>query len=427
MRKGLLIISVLLLATGLAGCGGNNNKALTNPSQLVAGKIYVEHTDENGEHTYEPLYFPSKGTADNSQVDKPDDERMFFLTDEMMDKIPTFSAVSDKLVAKHSKDFIETQTFERYEYMGYSLGMQGLQSLESGRLKVSLKDEDNNYCPGSDVENTLSKMKNTDSEYVTLDSIGGTLLRTIDADGKSTDILTRAGTIKGLMAHQPYQCDIYTGTEYTSCRFLADYQILCSMDVTTSLDYMFDSVESLMDINVPSFFHTGFYLVDGVGLMRYVPEGVTIAADTDYNIENDAEAQSNVFTYTIANNASYEEFKKSGKFVSTGGYPASDYRSTNPEEYVERTVNIDKKGYATVVATVSDVTNTVSVTEKVPEMKIVLVTSWGSAYTLEKDADNPNIYKGTFYCYMPGDVALRCYGPAGRAVSFKSSVETVGE
>lgn len=420
MRKRIIICSVtVIMAFALISCGRKNkpvNDGVTTLDEIQSGVVYIERPNA----TYDRLYFPSKGTVDYGDVpDTPENSRMFWLTEDNMKSVPVFRQGTDKLVIYNSGNFEELQHFERYEYLGYTIGLRNLSRLDSGRIIIPIDPDDKSTCIGSDCDELINLYNEDNLTYVTLEKLGDKSLRVMDSQGKPTNLFTRAGTLKGLTANEKWQADIYAGTKYRKYTFTSNLQVLCSMDISATLDYRFNNSKNTIEVNVPTFFHTGFYNVDGQGFMLYVPKGVELTDNTDYNVDNDATGSANVYTFSLADNDAYNEYKESGKFVSTGGVESETDAITN-DTYVEKTFKLEKPGYATLLAKVTEPDSYEGVQ---PTLSIVIVTPWGDTYQMRPTEDNPTLYTVSYYAHIAGEQCVRYYGLGGRGIQFSHTIQ----
>ena len=80
--------------------------------------------------------------------------------------------------------------------------------------------------------------------------------------------------------------NIYEGTVYHKEKFRADVHVFGSMEVTDTTDYAFEKNSNVINIQIPDFFNTGYYCINGQGLFRYIASGEYYSDSTQFNIEN---------------------------------------------------------------------------------------------------------------------------------------------
>ena len=416
-KKVLLLFSLALIASSmlLSGCKSKKEKEEeykrlhkddpTTLAQMNDKQIYILRQDG----TCQPLYF-GPATFNQGSTEDPADERFFYLKDEEFMKIPTFNAETDKLIMKSSGTFSEDFSFERFEYLGYTIGLVNPKSKDSGRVSISINPSDKTTLPGTDTSKLLELYKKDTLESLTIDSLGGRTLKALDASGNIIELTNRTGTFKDLDPNARYEAKIYAGTKKYDYIFVSNIQILASMDRTTTLNYEYDDTNNFVEISIPHSFHVGFYTVNGQGLMRYVPSGYRLTANTDYNIPNDNSKEVNAFTYTISDGDKYKEYQSTGKFIDTGGEEV--YQNTSAmtaDQYIERTFTIENRGYYHVEVEVS------APRANDPNLSIIVITPAGEKHQLVRDKSNPYLYTTNFYAHITGSQCIRYYGIGMRA------------
>lgn len=283
-KKILFVLAVVTTLT-VAGCGNGkiDNK---NPVQqsyldsLEKDKYYVRHSN----NSCEQVYFGNATFDEGETTDSVNDERVMWYRDDFS-KIPTLYA-GDSLIYCTDEELTETFNFERFEDFGYSIGLCGLTPTESGRYSVSTDPDDCNTYPGGDTDILL----NFNNDTVIIDTLGGKELRVPAVTEKGKEIgspLTRCKSIKGLKQGISYEAEVYEGTKRSRYTFKADVRILGSMEDEETTDYSFEN-EKIMNIKIPTSFHSGYYLINGMGLFRYV-NGTSYDSSTDFNIPNHQE------------------------------------------------------------------------------------------------------------------------------------------
>ena len=96
-----------------------------------------------------------------------------------------------------------------------------------------------------------------------LDKVGGVLV--------TEENVSDGGTVLGLTKDAQYVCEFYTGTYYQDFVLPANIHSFGSMEQFVSYDYEFLH-SNCIKINIPEYFKSGYYFVQGVGLFRYVSE-----------------------------------------------------------------------------------------------------------------------------------------------------------
>lgn len=219
--------------------------------------------------TYYQLYV-GNANFNVSKSSNPDIKKTLWFMDDF-DMIPTMYK-GDQLVFKTSQALTEKVYIERFEYAGYTIGISGLTKTASGRYSLSLEAADKTINPKSDA----MQLADLNTQVVIIDRFGGAYLRSGNVSG--------GGCILGLSKGKVYAADVYVGTYLHDMRFTADTIALTSMEAEVSVDYDFLQSQ-LISIKIPENYNSGYYLINGYGVVRYV-NGSAYNEDTDFNIPN---------------------------------------------------------------------------------------------------------------------------------------------
>ena len=278
MKKPLLAV-MLAVSILLSGCGGliretGNAGPETTDIDIVKkmeevedGGFYILRND-----SYERLYAYDANydrTDKEKQGDTDSQKTLWYRED--WSKVPTMYK-GDKLIYKTSQNLDETFSLERFEYVGYTVGISNLKRTASGRYSFTKSAEENNINQKSDAK----QLETIPTETGIIDKIGGAFLR----DGN----ISSGGCIIGLEKDKMYKAEVYAGTFLQEFNLTADTIALTSMEYYETVDYSFMQSQ-LLEIHFPEHFNSGYYLVDGYGLVRYV-NGTSYDKDTDFNIPN---------------------------------------------------------------------------------------------------------------------------------------------
>ena len=284
------IISTALLVGTLTACGEPTNTAgaitgdkKSYTSNLEDGVYYVRDKDNN----CTPVYFGNATFEEGSVSTTPSDDRVLWYKEDF-EKIPTLYK-GDSLIMFTKSEIEERMVFERFELYNPTIGICGMEELKSGRYKIFTNSEKKCTYPYGDTDEILK----LDNSSVILESIGGRGIRQADESDPTKTFLTRSGTILGLKKGDSYNVDIYEGTIRHSYVFTADVIPLGSMEVTETYDYEFET-DNLINIKIPEFFNTGYYMINGKGLFRYV-NGSAYDGTTVFNTANEAPNDGTVF------------------------------------------------------------------------------------------------------------------------------------
>ena len=96
-----------------------------------------------------------------------------------------------------------------------------------------------------------------------LDKVGG-------MDVNETSV-SDGGTVEGLKKDKSYLCEFYTGTFYQDFKLKANIHAFGSLERFVCHDYTFLHANCIR-IEIPEWFKSGYYYVQGCGLFRYVSD-----------------------------------------------------------------------------------------------------------------------------------------------------------
>ena len=273
-----LLVSVIGMSM-LTGCAGLEEKTTEKEEQTFDIKKVVKGLDDGGYYVVhnnvpKKIYF-GNATYDEGSIttsvdpDAETDRAMWYTED--YKKIPTMYD-GDVLIYYSTEELAEEFNFERYEDLGKTVGVSGLKKTKSGRYKFEVSENSKFVYPNHDT----SKLLNFSQESVILDEIGGQSIR--------EDNISRCGSIYGLPADKTFKCKVYGGTEVTNMNFKSDVRAFASYQDYVSNDYTFLST-NIIKVNIPEWFNTGYYCLDGEGMFRYVI-GDKYDKKTDFNVLN---------------------------------------------------------------------------------------------------------------------------------------------
>ncbi len=339
IRKILLITFIIMTALLLPGCGlrrktkvatdtdAEENEVYSSMNELKDDHYYILHEDK-----YYPVYLKNASfeveELEKRKFNKTDEQRSLFFNDDW-DKIPTMYQ-GDQLIYYTSQNLNEEFGFERYEYVGYSLGICNLKRTESGRYELNVDKESNKknvfyIDPDSDA-NRLFEMNQS---RIIIDNIGGAQLRSGN--------ISRGGVIIGLEKNRSYATDVYGGSKLKKYILQADTQILTSMESYKTTDYSFLR-SKILKINIPLYFNNGYYMINGHGVFRYV-KGNKYTAKTDFNIPNEVPEEEKEQEYSKEKVASSKNVIKENftineetdvEIIFTWGKADGDYELADP-------------------------------------------------------------------------------------------------
>lgn len=286
------ILSVLLASTLIAsslllsGCTGrgkekNNIEDLTDDGtiqtqtstmgvtkveELVSGSYYVLH---NG--TYYPLVYYVNNFEDAPGNSVKTSRQAYFTTANEI-QIPTlFLGQEDKLVYYSTDTLLDYMVWERFEDLGYTIGVHELQQMTNGRYYLNVaEDEDECIIPDSE----LYSIYDLGVDFVLLDKIGGVDIN--DENG-----MVENGLIKGGVKSTEYDLEVYCGTLYKHFTTTFNIHAFQAMELFASVKYK-TMQEYIYEIEIPSYFVDGYYYLNNGGMVRIVT-GDRYSEMTEFN------------------------------------------------------------------------------------------------------------------------------------------------
>lgn len=263
MKKTKLVLAITAVCMLLTAC--NNpldllkkeekpvEYALTPvPSdQLSENMFYVKNGDQ---------FFPVR----MGQTNIPEDDLIAkeanpsriisFTKDDVM--IPTL--YKDDSLVYYTTASVPSFTWERMKDYGYTIGMYNLKEAESGKVQFVVGESKTDHNSAA-----FAGLANIDigNSVVVLDKVGGQSL--------SADRLSDCGSIDGLKADEMANIDLYIGTQHYTIESTVDTHVLASMELYQTNEYNL-LPEGYASVKIPDYFLSGYYFINGVGVVRYV-------------------------------------------------------------------------------------------------------------------------------------------------------------
>lgn len=309
MRKKILKIvsltlSIVTLTGMLAGCGGSledeipvtplteklyaegdvdfqesklgiysGDKDVT--SKMKNGCYYVYHDEYFYPVTYDWINYEGLGLGEGPS---PELKTAVFDSTSVVN-VPTLFE-GDKLFYFSTTGVYDYTTLERFKEIGWSLGINNLQSNATGRVFFEPGED---LTSGIESGNMLTlelqniydfvanENKASDGKFM-IDKVGGVQITDKNVDN---------GILAGLEKGKAYDLEIYSGTEFmhysasATVLYLKSYETYAIWECTPLQDYLYE-------IKFPDYLKTGYYDVGGQGFMRVV-RGNMYNEKTDYN------------------------------------------------------------------------------------------------------------------------------------------------
>ncbi|SCW50704.1 hypothetical protein SAMN02910400_01045 [Lachnospiraceae bacterium C10] len=290
-RKILLIIVIVVIVLAVAGVvatflgidlfatvSGEASKqpdSYSSVDALKSGKAYVWHHDGGDiekdlkKGADESIFFTCitgdynfKNEELGEEIEYP---RSIWVSSDTDNRIPTVT-YKDKLIYVSSTEVPQEIVFERFADYGYSIGISNMEADMGGHYYITFADvDDDDYKYFIDLNSDASQL--TELTAITrlyLDKVGDVKV--------DEEHVSDGGTVMGLKKDKAYTCEFYTGTYYQDFNLTANIHCFGSMERFINYDYEFMHSNFIV-IDIPEYFKSGYYFVNGVGLFRYVSDG----------------------------------------------------------------------------------------------------------------------------------------------------------
>lgn len=357
-----------LLATDEESEGDNVALQVFTTEGLESGNFYIRHKN----NSCEPLYLGEvtfEGVANT-----PDNSRVCWFKEDF-ENIPTLYE-GESLILYSETAFEEKFTLERFEDLGYTIGIRGIEISDAGHYKVSTQTEDKCTYPGGDTDDLLQ----TSNQYVILQKINGSELK-LEPGTKLEDVvddleinktagedetkkvnskqsgLTRCGTL-ALSPFTKYEVVSFDGTIKSTHKYVSDVHVFGSMEIQTTLDFTYEDT-NVIKINLPAYYNEGYYVINGVGMFRYLKNNYSeeefINSPELFNIPNAIESDllasddgmtSITEERTITTPEEYENMSESEKREDVGTNMKKT--TSTPTEGVKSTFEVTEPGEITI-------------------------------------------------------------------------------
>ena len=278
-RAAAIAAAACLAAASMTGCSvfdrthGYNDREYavtveTKESRLEDGCFYVIKNDG----TYHRLYIGETSFGGSLAASAASPKRVAWFGKDS-DRVPTMYR-GESIAYRSSAEFSEAFQVERFEDTGYTIGICGMKESGTGRYKFSTDPENMQI----DMNASTGILYRLGDHTATMDRIGDIELRKGN--------ISRAGTVVGLERGKTYATEVYIGTDVIRYSFVADVRAFVSSDLCVLSDFSYMQGNTI-SISFPDWFHSGYYLVGGYGIVRYVASSREFSEDMDMNIPND--------------------------------------------------------------------------------------------------------------------------------------------
>lgn len=166
---------------------------------------------------------------------------------------------------------LKSMCLERYEDIGYSFGVYGGRIGSDNYYHMSTSD---NTIAGSNINTLLLQAESDEIRLVSID------------DKPIKDMVDKdSGLIVGLKKNENYAVELYAGTQYYRTTIMSDVHFLRAFEVFNyGQEQISDTTHGYMCFNTPENLKSGYYNVNGTGLMLYhAYEKGTVVENEDFN------------------------------------------------------------------------------------------------------------------------------------------------
>ena len=284
MRKVALILLMAVIMGTLSGCGlfetfaGANKDDVYEYSdvyELKSGKAYVWNPagdetiyDDIAKVNSKPVFFRvhlGDYNFKNEELTETSEHPRTIWMDAVNDKrLPTVTS-RDALIYISDTQVPDSIVFERFGDYGYTIGVANLIADGGDHYYLPYAvDDDAEFEYYIDMESDAAQL----GEFTTITKL---YLDKVGDIKVNKDSVTDGGTVAGLTKGEQYVCEFYTGTYYQDYLLTADIHTFCSLERFVSYDFEFLH-SNCISITIPDYFKSGYYMVNGVGLFRYVAD-----------------------------------------------------------------------------------------------------------------------------------------------------------
>lgn len=264
-------------------------------STLKNGSVYVYHGDGNFEEDVQNKETSGvfeecgKGTLtfqikSDYKTSGSDSSRVIWLSSKEEGLVPVLDAnKGDKLVfCSKSASVLLPISIERFYDGGYTIGFSNLEYDDGGHVYVHFNTKEpasqlKYVNPKSDASAISEVTQGYDSGILYIDKIGDTEI--------SYKNLTANGTLSGLEKDKSYLTQMYTGTIYQDFVFTADHRVFTGVknEFFKWTEYRFLH-SNIAEVLLPDFLKTGYYFINGTGMIHYIAKGDTVESPVNVPI-----------------------------------------------------------------------------------------------------------------------------------------------
>ena len=284
MRKIVMVLLPVVVMVTLSGCGlfktfggstSDEGYEYSDVYDLKSGRAYVwnaagnetiydDIAKVNDESVFFRVHLGDYNFKGEELTEMTEHPRTIWMNEKNDKRLPTVTS-RDALIYISDTQVPDSIVFERFGDYGYTIGVANL--IADGG--------DHYYLPYAVDDETQYKyyldMKSDASQLGDFSTITKLYLDKVGDIKVNKESVTDGGTVAGLKKGEEYVCEFYTGTFYQDYLLKADIHTFCSLE--RFISYEFEFLHSnCIAITIPDYFKSGYYVVNGVGLFRYVAD-----------------------------------------------------------------------------------------------------------------------------------------------------------
>jgi len=263
-----VIVIIGLKSETITSIKEKSETTIEDMNDLESDYYYVLENDFYKKASIKDYTFEGKEINEDGSSDRA----IFF--DIESEDIPTVTS-NNPLLFISKTTIPEEFVFERFRDDGISIGLANLIKDESNHYFFPIVDkETDDYKSYVDMKSDVSSVTKLDTSRLYIDQVGDMKV--------NKDSVTDGGVIKGLDKDKDYIATFYTGTLYQDYKVRSNIHTFTTMEEIKSYDFEFLH-SNVIKVNIPKYFKSGYYLVNGIGFIRYLADADIGKSDINYN------------------------------------------------------------------------------------------------------------------------------------------------
>jgi len=283
-RKCIVLLALLLMPVlFLSGCKKQIFKEKQDPFEQQTVTLNDMKPDviyaKSGTKFFVP-YMPN-GTA-SGKATAPSPARMFWMGQNAQ-SVPTIYK-GDTLVVMSENLSRSNVILERLKDCGYSIGIYGAEYNKDTEMIEF--DYSKSIIPSSSAEEAFSSWS------------AEIHIKTINGKAVTENMLDSAGVLNCFEHGKSYNMEFYSGSQFLECEVYAGVHMLESWEMYV-LDNITATKRGYLSITLPQDLKSGWYLVEGQGIVRYIAHERGEADDVEAEDLNQNYYESDSARYSV--------------------------------------------------------------------------------------------------------------------------------